>query len=201
MTRTRLVAAALGALLLLMPAAGAVAQTPEPVERTPEMEQRAAELTALFPAELGDVSLLDDLEVQVGQELLAELDPSDPYDAEQIADIHEIMEAAGATVDDAATAASFFALGEDDFGFVAAYQILGSDSQVTQPLFVAAFQEDLPQSSTEQVQIAGRDVTVLRNDEEPGADPFVHVPSGDTTWLLSVPEQFLEEAVGSFPRP
>jgi len=199
MIRTRALGAALGALLLLMPAAGALAQTPEPVERTPEMEQRAAELTALFPTELGGVSLVDDLQVEVGPELLAELDPSDPDDAEQIADIHEIMEAAGATVDDAATAVTFFALDEDDFGFVAAYQILGSDAQATLPLFVAAWQEDLPESTAEPGQIAGREVTVLRNDDDPDAEALVLLSSGDTTWMVSVPEQFLEEAVASFP--
>ena len=201
MTRTRVLGATFIALLLSMPAGSVLAQTPEPVERTQEMEQRAADLTTLFPAELAGVSLVDDLTVQVGRELLAELDPSDSDDAEQIADIHEIMEAAGATIDDAVIAFTFVELAEGEGGFVAAYQILGSDAQQTLPLWVAALEEDVAEPRVEQRQIADRDVTVVLSDESPDAAPFVLLASDDVTWLLSVPERFMEEAVDSFPDP
>lgn len=199
--RARTLAATLGALLLTAQTAAVGAQTPEPEPRTPEMEQRAAELSAQFPQALGGASLLDQLEVDVGRELIAELDPSDPDDAEEIADIHELMEAAGATIDDATTGVSFVELGDDSFGFVAAYQIRGTDAQQTLPLFVAAFREGLTESRAEQDRIADRDVTVLYNDELPDIEPLVLWSSGDTVWLVSAPERYLEEAVGSFPEP
>jgi len=201
MTRSRVLAATLGALLLASQAGGVMAQTPEPVERTPEMEQHAADLVALFPAELGGVPLVDDLDVDVGQELLAELDPSNPDHADEIADIKGIIEAAGATVDDAATAVSFVELDDTTYGYMAAFHIRGGDMQQALPLFMASFQEDVPASRVEQAQIANREVTLLYDEESPESDPLVVVAIGDVIWLLSAPERFLEEAVKSFPEP
>jgi hypothetical protein len=189
--------ATLGALLLVVQAGGVLAQTPEPVERTPEMEQHAAEMAALFPAELGGVSLVEGLGVDVGQELLAEMDPSDPDGADDIAQINELVEAAGATVDDMATAVSFVELDDGMYGFLAAYQIRGADATQTLPLFVAAFLQDVPEARVEQGQIANREVTLIYEDESPEADPLVLWASGDVTWFVGAPEQFLEEAVAS----
>lgn len=199
MNRTRLLSATVGALLLIVPAGGALAQTPEPVERTPEMEARAAELTALFPAELAGVSLLDDLDVDIGQEMIAERDPSDPDDAQDIETIHGLMEAAGATLDDAATAAAFFALDEEAFGFLFLYQILGSDARETLPTFVEAFQEDIPDAVAEPGQVGDVEVTFLHTDEDAEGDVIMLLTRGDITWVVGVPMQYLEEVVGSLP--
>ena len=121
------------ALLLLAQAGSVVAQTPEPIERTPEMEEHAAEVAALFPEMIGGVSLLDNLDINVGQELVGEMDPSDPEDAVEIAQLQEIAEAAGATLDDAASATSFAQLGEDAYATVIALQIRGGDIQPAVP--------------------------------------------------------------------
>lgn len=199
MARSRTSLAVLGALLLLLPAGGAMAQTPEPIERTPEMEQHAAELAAVFPTTLGDVSIADELQVNVGQELIGELDPSDPDDAADIAEIEGLMAAAGATLDDAATAVSFFELDEGSYGFIAAYQIRGSDAAATLPQFVAAFEADIADPLIEQGQIADTDVTFIRSGEDPEGEAVILVPRGDITWLLALPDDLLEEAIGSLP--
>ncbi len=201
MIRTRVLGATLGVLLLASGAGGAMAQTPEPIERTPEMEQQAAALIALFPAELGGVSLVEGIQVDVGQELLAELDPSDEYGAQEIARIHEYVEAGGGTVDDAATAVTFTALDDETYLYMAAFQIRGGDVQPVAPLLLAAFQADMPGSRVEQGQIANREVTLLYDDASPEAEPIVVVPLGEVIWLVSAPEQLLEEAVASFPGP
>ena len=49
MIKRRLLSAMLGATLLIAQAGAAVAQTPQPIERTPEMEAHAAQLSAIFP--------------------------------------------------------------------------------------------------------------------------------------------------------
>ena len=199
MTRTRLLSATLAASLLLVPAGGVLAQTPPPIERTPEMEEHAAELAALFPETLGGVSLLDDLDITVGQELIGELDPSDPDQAEEIAQLHELAAAAGATLDDAAAAGSYAQLDEDAYAFVSAYQIRGADMQPTLPLFVAAFEADIPDALVEQGRVGDVDVTLLRSAEDPEGGTLVILARGDVIWLLSVPPEFLEEAIGTLP--
>jgi len=198
MIRTRLLSATLAALLLL-PAGGVLAQTPMPIERTPEMEEHAAELAALFPETLGGVSLLDNLDVDVGQELIAELDPSDPDDAEEIAQLHELAAAAGTTLDDAATASSYAQLDEDAYAFIIAYQVRGGDIQQTLPLFVAAFEEDITDALVEQGQVGDVDVTLIRSVEDPEAGAFAILARGDVIWMLAVPPELLEETVGSLP--
>jgi hypothetical protein len=199
MTRTRLLSATLAALLLLVQAGGVLAQTPPPIERTPEMEQHAAELEALFPETLGDASLLDNLDINVGQELIGELDPSDRDDAEDIAQLHEMATAAGATLDDAAAATSYAQLDEDAFATVIAYQVRGGDIQQALPLFVAAFEEDIPDALVEQGQVGDQEVTMLRSAEDPVGGSFVILARGDVMWLLIVPPEFLEETIGSLP--
>lgn len=199
MPRTRLLSAALAALLLIVPAGGVLAQTPPPIERTPDMEEHAAELAALFPETLGGVSLLDNLEIDVGQELIGELDPSDPDDARDIEQLHELAEAAGATLDDTAAATSYAQLTEDASAFIIAYQIRGADIQQTLPLFVAAFEEDIPDAVIDEGQVGDVDVTLLSSGEDPEGGTSVILARGDVIWMLSVSPEFLEEAIESIP--
>jgi len=199
MTRTRLLSATLAALLLLLPAGAVLAQTPMPIERTPEMEEHAAELAALFPETLGGASLLDNLDVGVGQELIAELDPSDPDDAEEIAQLHELAAAAGATLDDSATVSSYAELDEDTYAFIMAYQVRGGDIGQTLPLFVAAFEEDTPDVLVEHGQVGDVEVTLLRSAEDPEEGAFAILTRGDIIWMLAVPPELLEETIGSLP--
>jgi|GEM_PF-5711855 len=199
MIRTRLLSATLAASLLLVQAGGVLAQTPPPIERTPEMEEHAAELAALFPETLGGVSLLDDLDINVGQELIGELDPSDPDDAEEIAQHHELAAAAGATLDDAATASSYAQLDEDAYGFIVAYQVRDADIQPALPLFVAALEEDILDAIVEQEQVGDVDVTMFRSAEDPEGGAWALLARGDLIWLLAVPPELLEETIGSLP--
>ena len=200
MTRIRLLSAALATSLLLVQTGSVVAQTPPPIERTPEMEEHAAELAALFPETLAGVSLLENLEVEVGQELIGELDPSDPDDAEDIVLIDELTAAAGTTLDDMAAASGYGQIDEDTYAFVIAYQLRGAtDIQPALPLFVAASEEDMGATTVEQAQIGGVDVTLLASAEEPEADPLAILARGDVIWMLIVPPESLEEAIGSLP--
>ena len=199
MTRIRLLSAALAASLLLVQAGSVVAQTPPPIERTPEMEEHAAELAALFPETLAGVSLLENLEVEVGQELIGEMDPRDLDDAEEIARIHELAAAAGATLDDSATAISYAQLNDDEYATVVAYQVRGGDMQKTLPLFVTAFEVDIPDLLVEQVQVGDEEVTLISSAEDPEAGAFALLPRGEVIWMLIVPAEFLEETIGSLP--
>ncbi len=201
MTRTRSLSVTLATLLLFVQAGGVLAQTPPPIERTPEMEAHAAELAARFPETIAGVSLLDNLDISVGQELIGELDPSDPDDANDIAQLQELAEAAGATLDDAATATSYALLDEDEYVYatVIAFQVRGASVDQTLPLFVAAFEEDIPDALVEQGRVGDEDVTLLRSAEDPDAGEFVILARGDILWLLAVPPELLEETVGSLP--
>lgn len=199
MIRTRLLSATLAALLLLVQAGGVLAQTPPPIERTPEMEEHAAELAALFPETLGGVSLLDNLDTNVGQELIGELDPSDPDDAAEIAQIRELTAVAGATLDDAVTATSYAQLDEDVYAWIAAWQVRGADMQPALPLWVAALEEDISDAIVEQGQVGDVSVTMLRSGEDLEGGMWVLVARGDVIWLLAVPPELLEETIGSLP--
>ncbi len=199
MIRFRLLSAALGALLLLVQAGGVLAQTPPPIERTPEMEERAVEVAALFPDEIAGASLLENLDISVGQEVLATLDPNDPDDAAEIAQFDEIVAAVGATLDDVATASSYAQLDEDAYAFVIAFQIRGADIQPALPLLAAALEEDMSEAVVEQGQVGDVDVTLFRSAEDPEGDANVMLARGDVIWLLTVPAELLEEAIESLP--
>lgn len=199
MNRIRLLSVASATLLLLVQAGSVLAQTPEPIERTPEMEEHAAEFAALFPETVGGVSLLENLEVNVGQELIGEMDPSDPEDAADIAQLHELAEATGATLDDAATATSYAQLGQDAYATIIALQVRGGDIEPALPLFVAAFEEDLPGALVEEVQVGDVEVIRLSSAEDPEGSSFVILGRGDAMWLVAVPPEFLEETIGSLP--
>lgn len=198
MIRFRLLSATL-CTLLIVHAGSVLAQTPPPIERTPEMEEHAAEVVALFPSELAGVSLLDNLDINVGQELISELDPSDPDDAEEIAQFDEIAAAVGATLDDSATATSYAQLDEEAFVWVFAYQVREADIQPALPLLVAALEEDILDAVIEQEQIGDVDVTMLRSAEDPEGSGWALLARGDVIWLLAVPPELLEETIGSLP--
>jgi len=199
MTKRRLLSATLGATLLLAQAASVAAQTPPPIERTPEMEAHAAELAALFPEALAGVSLLDNLEIDIGRELLAELDPSDPDDAAEIAMLDELVAAAGVSLDDAATVGSWAQLDDETWAYLAGFQVRGGDVQPTLPFFLDAFEEDIPDALIEPGQVGDEDVTFLRSAEQPEEDPLVLLTRGDMLWMLAVPADQLEEFVGQLP--
>ncbi len=199
MTRTRLLSATLATTLLLVQAGGVLAQTPPPIERTPEMEEHAAEFAALFPETVGGVSLLDNLEINVGQELIGEMDPSDPDDAADIDQLHELAAAAGATLDDAAVATSYVDLGEYEYATIIAFQVRGGDIEPALPLFVAAFEEDMPGAVVEETQVGDVDVIMLSIAEDPEGGGFVILARGDALWLLAVPAELVEETVESLP--
>ena len=199
MNRIRLLSVTSATLLLLVQAGGVLAQTPEPIERTPEMEEHAAEFAAAFPESIGGASLLENLEINVGQELIGEMDPRDPEEAADIAQLHELAEAAGATLDEAATATSYAQLGEDAYATIIALQIRGGDIAPALPLFVAAFEEDLPGALVEETQVGDVEVIRLSSAEEPEGGSFVILGRGDAMWLVAVPPEFLEETIGSLP--
>ena len=199
MNRIRLLSVTSATLLLLVQAGGVLAQTPEPIERTPEMEEHAAELAAAFPESIGGASLLENLEINVGQELIGEMDPSDPEEAADIAQLHDLAEAAGASLDEAATATSYAQLGEDAYATIIALQIRGGDIAPALPLFVAAFEEDLPGALVEETQVGDVEVIRLSSAEEPEGGSFVILGRGDAMWLVAVPPEFLEETIGSLP--
>ena len=199
MMKVRLLSTTLATVLVLSAAGAVGAQTPEPIERTPEMEAYAAELTALFPETFGDVSLLENLQVTVGQELIAELDPSDPDDAAEIEELNEMVATVGMTLDDAAAATTYAQISEDAFAWVIAYQIRDADIQQVLPIFVAAFEADIPEAIVEEGEVGGEPVTMLSSGEDPEAGMFVFLTRGDVLWLVSVPPEYLEELVGSLP--
>ncbi len=199
MTKFRMLGTTLCTLLLMAQAGGVLAQTPPPIERTPEMEEHAAAFAALFPTEIADASLVENLDISVGQEVVGELDPSDPDDAAEIAQLDEIVATVGATLDDVATASSFAQLGEDAYAFIIAFQVRGAEIGGALPLFVAAFEEDIADPIIEQGQVGDVEVTRLSSGEDPEGGSFVILARGDVIWLLSMPEQFLEEAIGSLP--
>lgn len=199
MLRMRLLGVTSAALLLLAQTGSVFAQTPPPFERTPEMEQHAAEFAALFPETVGGVSLLDNLDIAVGQELLGELDPSHPDDANDIAQLHELAAAAGATIDEAATATSYAQLGEDAYVTIIGLRIRGGDIEPALPLFVAAFEEDVPGVLVEETQMGDVDVIRLSSTEDPEAGSFHILARGDVMWLVAVPPEHLEETIESLP--
>jgi hypothetical protein len=199
MTKRRLLSATLGAALLLTQAGGAVAQTPPPIERTPEMEAYAAELAAIFPETVAGVSLMEYLEIDVGQELLAELDPSDPDDAEDIALLEELVATIGVSLDDAATAGSYARLDEESYAYLVGLHVRGGDVQPALPLFIAAFEADIPDALVEQGQVGDQEVTMLRSAAAPHEDAFALLARGNMLWMLAVPTEHLEELVGSLP--
>lgn len=199
MIRFRPLSVAMAALLLFALGGSALGQTPLPIERTPEMEEHAAEFAAQFPETVGGVSLLDNLEIDVGQELIGEMDLSDPEDAAEIARFNEIASAAGGTLDDAATAISYAQLSEDAFVTIIALQVRGSDIQPALPLFVATFEEDMPGVLVEEAQVNDVDVTRLSDPEDPEAGSIVILARGDALWLVSAPPEYLEETIGSLP--
>lgn len=199
MTKVRLLSATLATFLALSTVGAVAAQTPEPIERTPAMEEHAAEITALFPETFQGVSLLDNLQITVGQELIAELDPSDPEDARDIEQLYEMAATAGATLDDAAAGTTYAQLSDEAFAWVIVYQIHDADIGQVVPLFVAAFEEDIPDAIVEEGDVAGETVTTLRSGEDPEGGMFVFLPRGDVLWLVSAPPEYLEELVGSLP--
>ncbi len=199
MTRLRLLSATLCTLLLTVQAGAVLAETPPPIERTPEMEEHAAEAAAMFPDEIAGVSLAENLDINVGLELIGELDPSDPDDAKEIARFEEIAVVVGATLDDWATASSYAQLDEETFVWIAAFQVRGTDIQPALPLLVAAFEEDILDAIVEQGQVGDVEVTMLRSAEDPEGSGWALLPRGDVIWLLAVPPELLEEAIESLP--
>ena len=200
MHKVRLLGVAVLVLLPLMLAGTVVAQTPAPIERTPEMEEQASELAALFPDTIAGASLVENLEVAVGQELIGDLDPSDADDARDIEQIGELVAVVDATLDDMAAATSYAQVSEDAYAWVIAYQIRGADIEQTLPLFMAAFEEDIPDAIVEEGQVGDEPVTLLRSGEDPEGDALVFVTRGDVLWLVSVPSDLLQEVVGSLPQ-
>lgn len=199
MTKVRLLSTMLATVLLLSAVGAASAQTPEPIERTPEMEAYAAELTALFPEAFQGTSLVENLQVAVGQELIAELDPSDPDDAADIEELNELVAAVGMTLDDAAAATTYAQLTDEAWAWIIAYQIRDADIQQVLPIFVAAFEADVPEAIVEEGEVGGEPVTMLSSGEDPEAGMFVFLARGDVLWLVNVSPEYLEELVGLLP--
>jgi hypothetical protein len=189
----------LGATLVLTQAGGVIAQTPPPIERTPEMEAYAAELAELFPETLAGVSFADNLDIDVGQELLAELDPSDPDDAREIAMLDEMVAAAGVSIDDAATVGSWAQPDDETWVYLAGFKVRGGDIEPTVPFFLEAFQQDSPDVLIEPGQVGGEDVTLLSSTDAPEENPTVLMTRGDMLWMLMVPAEDLEEIMGQLP--
>lgn len=196
--RSLLAIATLAASLLPIPVAAQEASPPTESSPTAGIPAPASlDLVGIFPAEAGGQPWTQYI-VREGPEILADLDPNEPLQAQEIALHESLLEATGATIDDVTMATSFMQEEDGSFSFVLAYQIAGADGEVIQELYLPAFAGSLEEPRTEPGQSAGRDVILLYNDARPDAQPAQVYVSGDTVWVISLQdplktEVFLDE--------
>jgi len=194
----RLLITAVTALMLVLPASMVIAQDESPAP-DPVAALANSDFVGIFPTELGGLPW-DDLTVQLGAETLADLDPNDPDDAEELAETEALLERLGATIDDI-TAVSASRINEDvtDFTFVLAFRVSGVDADRLLEEILPSFDDDLEQPRQESGQVGGKDVVLLFDDASPDAQPFHLYASGDTVWMVAAVEPMLTEAFDKLP--
>ena len=175
-----------------------------------DAETAAGDIVAMLPAELGGEPI--EFTIQRGPESIENLDPDDPAQAEQIADIEAMLEATGASIDDLAIATGVL-MDEAGSGFavlVQGVQVTGVDEglvrDVVLELVISAWEQfgEGAELRREDQQIAGRDVLALvpadppQNGAEEAGGLYFYV-SGDTAWVVSAADHILNEILDLLP--
>jgi hypothetical protein len=156
-----------------------------------------AELLARFPSELAGRPVSAQPLVVAGRALLEDLDPDDLDEARQLARIDDLLEIAGASIDDVTSASVTVDLPNDEFVLVGAFRITGSDAHATLEAYVDAFAVDIAEPVTERGVIAGREVLTVVDASMPRGEPFVFFASGDVTWVVVAPDDLREDVIWS----
>ena len=195
------VAVAVTIVLLAGITGGALAQTgsPEPSAAAEVMTPEAAELVALFPEAAGGQPIRENLEVQVGDEHIAGMDPDDPDDASEMQSLEAVAQAMGGTTADIVSASAFVEAEDGSYGLVGAYRVPGGDASLGVDPILAWGEGDLSEPRVETGTYANREVTLLYDDSQPENPPWHIYPAGDTLWLVMAEEPLLTEIFEQLP--
>jgi hypothetical protein len=170
-----------------------LATIPQPVETEGPTEPTFAPdpaLEALFPTEIAGQPLT--IQSYTGADAFSEV-PDEILDA---------LAAQGKSLDDLSVAQAYsFDAATSSLLTILAFQVDGADMSGMLDPFVAALGEDgeAPAEQTA-VQIAGKDVTAVRQTADATDDQLQYVyPSGDVLWVVSATEPGLSEVFSKLP--
>ena len=126
---------------------------------------------------------------------MAQLDPNDPRQAQDIADIEALLDATGASLDQLTM---LNGVASDGRTFVGAIRVEGADQEVVKSAFVESALNDLGAPRLTEVQIDGRSVTRLIDDAA-AAPPLFLYAAPDVVWLISGTEEAARIVIETLP--
>ncbi len=196
--RQVLITAVFGALLVAGAPAVAQEASDAPAVVEGEAQPSAATVEDIYPTDIaaGDF-VADELAVLQGQEILDYIFGHEP-DPGQIVGLMNLAEATGHTLDDMTQVWSFHRSIGGDVISLAGIQIPGAD---TADLFEATRAwglEMMGHPTTEELEVAGKDVTVFRTEEAYGVPNYLYA-SGDIAWIFSTSESFAADVLERLP--
>jgi hypothetical protein len=156
----------------------------------------AIDIAALMPTRLG--GLETDVMVERGRGHLDDLDPDDPADTQERADIERFLEATGAPIE-ALTTASAVAIDGDRALIVAAARVIDSEADLLRDAYVTLLSDAMGDPVVTAGQLGGRDVTILSSGSGEAAEPVYVYAVGDTVWLLAIPPDAALEVIEALP--
>jgi hypothetical protein len=131
-----------------------------------------------------------------GPELMARLDPDDPLQASNLADIEAVLEATDADID---RLAMLNAVSADGEAFVGAIRVAGADTEVILAAYVDSTFDDLGEPRTEAADVGGKAVTRILDDAAPDQPALVVYATGDTVWVIRGSDESVEAVLESLP--
>ncbi|CAN5740733.1 hypothetical protein BH23CHL8_BH23CHL8_12920 [soil metagenome] len=173
--------------------------SPSPLARMslgPSTDPGTIDILTLMPTQID--GLATEIMVERGQEHLDELDPDDPADAQERADIERFLEATGRTIDELTTA-SAVALHEDGASIVAAARVIGAEAETLSDAYVALLSDAMISAAAEPGQLGGKDVIILSDSGVESAEPVYVYAVADTVWLLALSAAAAAELLARLP--
>lgn len=134
--------------------------------------------------------------IMSGPDLMARLDPDDPIQAANIADIEALLEATGAGIEQVAMLNANAADGET---FVGAVRVMGADTETIKTAYVDSTFDDLGEARIEETEIGGKSATRIYDDAEPDQQPLTVYASGDIVWVLRGSAESVAVVIESLP--
>jgi len=131
-----------------------------------------------------------------GPDLIAQLDPTDPRQAQDIEDIQAMLEATGKGLDQLTM---LNAVGEDGKTFVGAIRIEGADQQIVKEMFLQSMFRDLELPRQVDKEIGGKSVAQVFEDADASLPPLTVYAASEVVWLISGTEEAAAAILQTLP--
>jgi hypothetical protein len=167
--------------------------TPEPTNAPEPSFVGDPELDALFPTEIGGSPL--EVQSMNGQELLGQIDTSNPDDTAVLKSLTDALASQGKTIDDMSIGYAFGSA-SSIFGV----RVKGIDISVLQEQILPIFTTNMAEPQEGTAQIVGKTVTVITDGpDSPEAQKLYAYPKNDVLWLVSATDPILTEIFQKLP--